>query len=303
MVFSSDNSILAVAPRAESGSLAAEIQFYATEEKAKPTVAKLKQGGLSHIDFLDSGASGEAGDLVVTCGLELCQLSPSTGSIVSSWTGEKEKLAFRACTAVGRHEVVTLAEKTVQLWDLRTAAGLARSEDASQVLTALDAGPLSTSSTALLGDEKGGLHRLDWRAAAPGVESLWHPAEDQIAPALRVFKRSGMVCLLAGASLKLLTLDPCVVQLGSAGISGRLGAIAAFPAGWALATSDPRTSQWAVAIVDSGGNYLYQQYQKELLEQRAQKAENEKKQKEKKKESQGKKPSSGKAAHGRNSGR
>ena len=53
---------------------AAEIQFYATEEKAKPVVTKLPNFGLRGIDFLhaDRSASGGIRNLGSSHGVSFC---------------------------------------------------------------------------------------------------------------------------------------------------------------------------------------------------------------------------------------
>mmetsp|Transcript_66817 Transcript_66817/g.186511 ORF Transcript_66817/g.186511 Transcript_66817/m.186511 type:complete len:497 (-) Transcript_66817:97-1587(-) len=306
MVFSPDSCTLAVVPRADSGTFAPEIQFYATEEKTKPVVTKIRSAALSGIDFMHGGvsASGGSGDLVAACGSDLCRVSPSTGDIVASWKGNGVPLA--ACKAVGPHEVIALADKTVEIWDLRTAGGAARSAKTSEAVTALDAGAFSSSSTTFLGDVLGGLHRVDWRGTDTAVaELLWNPAKSLEAapPSHTVMVERGCVCLIAGPSLTMLGIDPCVVELGWADARGRLSAVAAGPGAWAFATQDPaaRSAQSSVVIVDTSGCTRQFPSGKESPDAGAQKAE--KKKKPKKVETQGKKPSCGKAAHGRNSGR
>eukprot|EP00928_Gymnodinium_smaydae_P024991 TRINITY_DN20051_c0_g1_i1.p1 TRINITY_DN20051_c0_g1~~TRINITY_DN20051_c0_g1_i1.p1 ORF type:complete len:512 (-),score=70.81 TRINITY_DN20051_c0_g1_i1:73-1578(-) len=315
MAFAPDSSIIAGVPSAESGALAPEIHFYGTEEKAKPVITKIKSGQLSGIDFFHPSTSASDGpDLVAACGKELCRISPSTGNIIASWRSDSSEASFSACSAVGPHEVLALAGKSVQLWDVRKA-GVALSIEAPEVLTALDAGAYSSMSATYVGDALGRLHYIDWRGGSAGdaapaaCQLLWSPpATDATVRAGRTHKvmvERGCACLLAGSSLTTLALDPCVLELGWTEVRGRVSAATSTHGCWAIATVDTsgRNGQAAVAIVDPGGNSLFHQRQKELAELNVQRAEKKTQQKEKKKESQGKKPSCGKAAHGRNSGR
>mmetsp|Transcript_120993 Transcript_120993/g.353522 ORF Transcript_120993/g.353522 Transcript_120993/m.353522 type:complete len:476 (-) Transcript_120993:51-1478(-) len=304
VAFSPDSSVLAVVPMSDSGDLAPEVQFYSTDgERAKPVVAKM-QRRLSGMDFLHADPrSRSGGDLVAACGTELCLVSPSTGGVVAQW---KARAPLAACRAVSPHEVMTLAEKTVEIWDVRTAEGLARSAEVAEVATALDVGAFCSSSAVFLGDRLGGLHRIDWRGTgAPVSELLWSPSAEQRAPCRKLMVERGCACLLTGASLTLLAIEPCLAELGGVDVGEQLSAAASAPGVWAFATqqSVKQGVCSTVSIVDSAGNALYNRAKREALVASAQKSENQKKQKEKKKESQGKKPSCGKAAHGRNSGR
>jgi len=283
------------------------------EEKAKPTVTKLRSTGLLDIDFLHAGTSA-SGHLVVACGSELSRLSPSTGEIVASWKGSEEHDAFTAFQAVSPHEVITCADKTVEIWDLRTADGLARIAKAPEVVTALDAGAFSSSSLTFFGDARGSLHRVDWRSTdMRASELLWSPPPQSVDstasvlgyPCRKVMVQSGCVCLMGGGIMRMLAIEPCVVDLGfvSAPTFCLPVAVASGAEAWAFTTLDAaagKIPQSTVVIVDMSGNNQKRQSKKEDTgAQKASKA----KQKPKKAETQGKKPSSGKAAHGRNSGR
>jgi len=312
MCFSPDSETLAVVPRSESGALVPSVQFYATEDKAKPVVTKFKSPSLAGIDFLHGGPSqtGASEDLVAACGMELFQVSASTGEIVKSWQ-RKEGSPFSACSAVSPFEVMTLAGRTVELWDVRTAAGVAKSAEVAEVVTALDAGSFGSSSLIYLGDARGALHRLDWRTGA--AELLWSPAEaraPRTRPSHKVMVDRGCACLLAGSTLTMLALDPCIVELGWADVSEQLSAMAFGSSAWAFAVQSPaasaKTAQPAVVVVETSGKVHRPKVSEEDLEAAAKKAEQKEKntkKKQEKTETKGKKPSSGKSAHGRNSGR
>jgi len=303
MVFSSDSSSIAVVPRAESGSFAPEIQFYSTQEKSKPIVTKMRNAEISQIDFLNA-VSGMAGDLVVACGKELIRISQTTGEVVRTWKGDDGGAAFATFKAVSPHEVITLSEKTLSIWDLRTAEGVARRANATQVVTALDAASFPSSSVTFLGDIYGGLHRMDWRGSeVPVCELLWSPPEErERSRSHMVMVEHGCVSLVAGSCLTVLAIDPCVVELGYANVRGCLTAVAAGSRVWGFGIHDAsgKTPQSTVVIVDTNGTA---HLKKETVEEGGNRVEKQKKPKAKKAETQGKKPSSGKAAHGRNSGR
>jgi len=312
MCFSPDSGTLAVVPRSESGALVPSVQLYATEDKAKPVVTKFKSPSLAGIDFLHAGPSrtGASEDLVAACGMELFQVSASTGEIVKSWQ-RKEGSPFSACSAVSPFEVMTLAGRTVELWDVRTAAGVAKSAEVAEVVTALDAGSFGSSSLIYLGDARGALHRLDWRTGA--AELLWSPAETRAPrarPSHKVMVDRGCACLLAGSTLTMLALDPCIVELGWADVSEQLSAMAFGSSAWAFAVqstaASAKTAQPAVVVVETSGKVHRPKVSEEDLEAAAKKAEQKEKntkKKQEKTETKGKKPSSGKSAHGRNSGR
>lgn len=314
MLFSPDNSTLAVIPMGDSGDCAPEIQFYATEEKSKPVVTKMRGAGKMCFDFLHAETEDAGGteDLVVGCGMELFQVSPSTGGIVATWKDVEHRSTFSSCKAISPHEVITLSGKAVEIWDVRTAKGLVQSAHASEIVTALDTREFSRSSTTTyLGDAIGGLHRMDWRTTdAPVCELLWSPPKERETsqPSHTVMMESGCVCLIAGSSMTMFAVDSCVIELGSADVRGKLSAVACGPMSWSFATLDPsaKMPQSSVILVEPFGNYYKKLREKELqesMESSAQKVDKDKKKKEKKKEVQGKKPSAGKCSSCRNSGR
>eukprot|EP00746_Dinoflagellata_sp_MGD_P164024 gnl/MRDRNA2_/MRDRNA2_92426_c0_seq1.p1 gnl/MRDRNA2_/MRDRNA2_92426_c0~~gnl/MRDRNA2_/MRDRNA2_92426_c0_seq1.p1 ORF type:complete len:538 (+),score=113.60 gnl/MRDRNA2_/MRDRNA2_92426_c0_seq1:57-1670(+) len=260
MTFSPDNSTLAIIPATDSGVLSPEIQFYSTEEKSKPVVTTLKAARLSSVDFLRGPG---AADLVAACDFELCKISPSTGDIIASWTSDKISGAFTMCQVVSPHEVITLADRSVNIWDLRTSDGLARSVKAPQPITALDSHAVHGSSMTFLGDSNGALHRLDWRGtSASGPELLWSPPKclGSSLPSHKVMVEQGCVCLITGPLLTMLAINPCVIELGWADAT-RLSAAASGCGAWAFATNSP--SAKTVFLVESGGEAHRHQIRKD----------------------------------------
>lgn len=302
MVFSPDNGTLVVVPMADSGALIPEIQLYSIEEKTKPVVTKLKTSRVANVDFLHAGSSRTGDqDLVAACDLELCKICPSTGHIIGTWKVHDDDRPFTACQAISSHEVITLADRSVEIWDLRTSDGLARSVKASQPVTALDASASRSSSLTFLGDINGALHRLDWRGtSALAPEWLWSPPKC-LGSSLRSHKvmfERGRVCLITGPYLTMLTLDPIVVEFGWADAT-RLSACASGCGAWAFATNfcSVKGTRSTVVLVETEGEARQHQIQKdkELLETAERKAEPKA---ERKRDTNGKKPSSGKAQHG-----
>jgi len=309
MALSCDSSILAVVPHVDFGSSTAEVQFYATEEKGKPMVTKLRDCLPLGVEFCQADAcTPSASDHAISWfGAGFCKIAVATADVVASWRTEGSA-ELNGCRVLGAHTNVTFSGQKVSLWDLRTSGGPLHSVEVGEVVTTMDASKWCSSSVLFLGDEHGSLHCLDWRTTdAPCSQVLWKQPNILQKPlaARKLMVERGCACLLTDSSLTMLTMEPSLTQLGQADIQGRLHAVTCASGVWALAMSElsGRSNQFIVAIVDSSGQGSYLRKQKELLEVRVQKSEQQKKQKEKKKESQGKKPSSGKSAHGRNSGR
>jgi len=305
MALSCDSSLLAVVPLVDSGSSAAEVQFYATEAKGKPMVAKMRDCVPRGVEFQQADASN--GDHVISWfDTGFSKMSVATTDVVASYRAEGNS-NLNGCRVLDAHTVATLSGQEVSLWDLRTSGSPLHSVEAGDVITTLDASEWCSSSLLFLGDEHGCLHRLDWRATnTPSSELLWEqPKLQKPMAARKLMIERGCACLMTCSTLTMLAMEPSLIQLGQADIRGRLHAVTCTSGVWAFATSDVsgRSAQSTITIVDSGGDATYLRKQKELLEARVQKSEQQKKQKDKKKESQGKKPSCGKGAHGRNSGR
>jgi len=267
MALSADGSVAAIVPMTDSGALTSKIQFYATEAKTKPVVAAIRSEGLVSIDFLHVSTSKNCGTgcIVAACGVDLCQVAPTTGDIVASWYSSTDRTTFTHCKAVSAYEVVTLADRCVEVWDLRTADGMVLSTKASEPMTAIDASVFCISSEIFLGDALGALHRIDWRSTTTTVlELLWSPPKERgrSPPAHTVMHERGCICLMAGYSLTMLAIDPCVVELGCSDGRGQLTSVAAGPGAWAFGTQAfaGSKSQAAVVVVESNGEA--QQYQR-----------------------------------------
>ncbi|CAE8617606.1 unnamed protein product [Polarella glacialis] len=285
MAISSDSSTLAVVPAlGESGELAPEIQFYTTEDKAKPVVTKMRgTGGLSGIDFLKAGTSS-SGDLVAACGTELCHVSPSTGEIVASWHSNPHR-PFTACKAASPHELITLADRRVEIWDVRTGGGAVRSLEFPEAVTALDAAGFWSSSVTFVGDTLGALHRVDWRGTnMPAFEVLWSPpkAAGSSLPYHTVMVERGCACLISATRLTMLAIDPCIAALGWADVQNRLSATAAGSGAWALVAQSAKTVQSSVVLVESSGEVHRHRNEKEPMEAGTQKSAKKEKPTEKK---------------------
>lgn len=189
----------------------------------------------------------------------------------------------------------------MDIWDLRTSDGVVRSIKAAQSITAMDSSTFRGSRMSFLGDSNGALYRMDWRETSTlGPELLWSPPK-VLGSSLRSHKvmvQRDCVCHITGPYLTMLTINPCVVELGWADAT-RLSAVASGHGAWALATSivSGKTLQFGVVLVESSGEARQHQLrkEKEAVEAAAKKAEPKA---EKKKEQKGKKPSSGKAQRG-----
>ncbi|CAE8635238.1 unnamed protein product [Polarella glacialis] len=275
MAISSDSSTLAVVPAlGESGELAPEIQFYTTEDKAKPVVTQMRgSGGLSGIDFLKAGTSS-SGDLVAACGTELCHVSPSTGDIIASWHSNLHR-TFTACKAASPHELITLADRRVEIWDVRTGGGAVRSLEFPEAVSALDAAGFWSSSVTFVGDTLGALHRVDWRGTnMPAFEVLWSPpkAAGSSLPYHTVMVERGCACLISATRLTMLAIDPCIVALGWADVQNRLSATASGSGAWALVAQSAKTAQSSVVLVESSGEVHRHRNDKEPMEAGTQKS-------------------------------
>eukprot|EP00445_Apocalathium_hangoei_P035120 CAMPEP_0203943412 /NCGR_PEP_ID=MMETSP0359-20131031/79376_1 /ASSEMBLY_ACC=CAM_ASM_000338 /TAXON_ID=268821 /ORGANISM="Scrippsiella Hangoei, Strain SHTV-5" /LENGTH=835 /DNA_ID=CAMNT_0050874275 /DNA_START=58 /DNA_END=2562 /DNA_ORIENTATION=- len=268
MSLSPDRRTVAVVPCSDSGVLASEVHFYTTEEaKAPPVVATFGSGDpVSSLDFLHTtNATGALAALtcdglayaVATCGAELCQIAPSSGDVVACWRADMDRAAFCAGQAVSANEAVTLADSVVELWDVRTAAGLVGSVAAAQRVTSLDAKAFGGSGIVYVGDELGSLLRVDWRRAA-SPQLLWRPplAWGRALSVQAVMVDRGCACLISGPNLTAMAVEPAVVALGCSDIRGRLSAVASDPGAWALATHWPSgrsSGKCEVVIVESCG--------------------------------------------------